>query len=252
MTEMTEQQKVELVTKVWNDTVKAAIDADMIIEPAKFLDGFNLRITSSEGAHAGARGAKLSTHDRDCNPAAYREWLCKRGEAGKSSFARAAKLARQGYNVHIEYARIMKDAEIGGFITKSDNPVIFISATCCHELAHSIHFWNARMQGLTRSQMGSPHGVEWQAIYRKLRRMLTNPMLREANKGERMPTAARTFAKINRPPSGTATGRVWEIADMFAHESRDVIIAECIQEGIAPGTAATQYAKWNRFMSQDD
>ena len=248
---MTESRE-QTVRRVFGTVMNAAVQADMIIDPAEFQLQYKLRVTATEGCHAGASGAKMSTHDRYCDPAAYRDkqaQLHNPARRGKSSFKRIQKFAHDGFCVFVEYASIMKDAEIGSFITRSTDPEIFIAATAAHELAHSIHHWNGRAQGLNRSEIGRPHGVEWQAIYRRLRNLTANKMLRAVNL-EVMPTAANKFKAINRPPEGSVTGRVWEIADEFAHYGRAVIITECIQEGIAPGTAATQYAKWNRHNSQ--
>lgn len=55
-----------------------------------------------------------------------------------------------------------------------------------------------------------------------------------------------------RPPSTTATGRVWDIADRVAADEpgsdpkvlRAAILAACVAVGINPATAQVQYGKW--------
>lgn len=45
------------------------------------------------------------------------------------------------------------------------------------------------------------------------------------------------------------TKLVWEIADSMPGASRKEIIAACIEKGVHPATASTQYSKWNRSKS---
>ena len=58
-----------------------------------------------------------------------------------------------------------------------------------------------------------------------------------------------------RPPAGTTTGMVWDIADkteastaliLGSKHLRAAIIAACIADNVHPSTAATQYSKWVR------
>lgn len=57
---------------------------------------------------------------------------------------------------------------------------------------------------------------------------------------------------VTRPKSGTATERVWQIADAQSmHErkpaKRKNVIDAYVLEGGNKATAATQYARWRRF-----
>lgn len=57
---------------------------------------------------------------------------------------------------------------------------------------------------------------------------------------------------ITRPKDGTATGRVWAIADELsaaaqAPTERKPVLDKAVAEGINIATAATQYVKWCRF-----
>lgn len=54
--------------------------------------------------------------------------------------------------------------------------------------------------------------------------------------GEGAPTA----------PQKGATARVWQIADSVGSTDRAKIIAACVEAGINPATAATQYSKWKK------
>lgn len=60
------------------------------------------------------------------------------------------------------------------------------------------------------------------------------------------------MANINRPKAGTATGKVWEIADSLVRQgdngavipTRQTVISCCIRQGIMKGTAQVQYGNW--------
>ncbi len=57
---------------------------------------------------------------------------------------------------------------------------------------------------------------------------------------------------VVRPRSGTATGRIWEIADAKSTElgspvARKDVLAAAEAEKINAATAATQYGKWRKF-----
>jgi len=64
--------------------------------------------------------------------------------------------------------------------------------------------------------------------------------------------ATRSAAKLNRPKEGTATGKVWSIADSFktseAIPDKKAVVAACVEQGINPSTAAVQFSKWKRFI----
>ena len=57
---------------------------------------------------------------------------------------------------------------------------------------------------------------------------------------------------VTRPKPGTATGRVWEIADELSEASGDVaprkdVLEKFVAEGGNPATGATQYGRWRKF-----
>lgn len=57
---------------------------------------------------------------------------------------------------------------------------------------------------------------------------------------------------VVRPTPGTKTGRVWEIADAISADAkrpalREEVMETAKNEGINPGTIATQYARWTAF-----
>lgn len=62
---------------------------------------------------------------------------------------------------------------------------------------------------------------------------------------------------INRPKAGTATGKVWDIADKVAEGGltgkalRQAIIETCVEAGIHQSTAGVQYSKWNRHRGSE-
>lgn len=57
---------------------------------------------------------------------------------------------------------------------------------------------------------------------------------------------------VTRPGPGTATGRVWEIADELSADIgepavRGDVLKVAESEGLNPATAATQYGRWRKF-----
>lgn len=64
------------------------------------------------------------------------------------------------------------------------------------------------------------------------------------------PKAAKPKGEANglpkRPKDGTKTGRVWAIADKNYRKTRADVIGLCVEDGITPATAATQYGNWAR------
>lgn len=57
---------------------------------------------------------------------------------------------------------------------------------------------------------------------------------------------------VTRPKDGTATGRVWAIADEISETTgspaeRKAVIEQVHAEGINTSTGATQYGKWRKF-----
>lgn len=250
------KQRHEMILKAFDNILSMDDVRDLITDPRAFTDKLEIRITDkSDRAWAkmsrGGPVIQMSSADRDCDPIKYRdEFLVPRGAGGRTSWDRAHRLAAQGFCVYIEYPAIQYDKEIGMFVSDGSNAMIHVLATACHELAHAIHMWNHRQKRAPRGPLGSAHGVEWQAIYRKLRRLVVNDHVETATLYETK-VAARAPRRISRPGEMTTTGRVWEICDQMAKQGRTEIITACILEGIAPGTAATQYAKWNRARNQD-
>lgn len=69
--------------------------------------------------------------------------------------------------------------------------------------------------------------------------------------------AKEVVAKIEqngvvRPNAGTATARVWEIAEALSESigsaaSRKEVLEAATAEGINASTAATQYGRWTKF-----
>lgn len=58
---------------------------------------------------------------------------------------------------------------------------------------------------------------------------------------------------VSRPKVGTATERVWEIADALSTAAgkaieRKPVLDAAVAEGINPATAATQYGRWCKFF----
>jgi hypothetical protein len=57
---------------------------------------------------------------------------------------------------------------------------------------------------------------------------------------------------VTRPRSGTATGRVWEIADELSAQAKQPaaradVLKAFESEGGNPATGATQYGRWKKF-----
>lgn len=75
--------------------------------------------------------------------------------------------------------------------------------------------------------------------------------------GKKAPTKSSgktsSSGPAKRPKPGSATGKVWDIADKVLESSgygpydkalRNLVVAECVKEGINSSTAATQFGKW--------
>jgi hypothetical protein len=70
-----------------------------------------------------------------------------------------------------------------------------------------------------------------------------------------------TKARAERKPASVASGArerstaispvkiVWAVCDELAEQGRAAIIAACVEQGVHPSTAATQYAKWKRYKN---
>lgn len=49
---------------------------------------------------------------------------------------------------------------------------------------------------------------------------------------------------VKAPKPGTVSAKVWEIASANADKARKEVIALCIEAGVNPATAKTQYQRW--------
>lgn len=75
----------------------------------------------------------------------------------------------------------------------------------------------------------------------------------------RTPRQSTAGAAPTRPREGTTTARVWSIADDVRatlgaadhgqKTERNMIVQKCVDAGIDPSTAATQYSKWKRAQA---
>ena len=64
---------------------------------------------------------------------------------------------------------------------------------------------------------------------------------------DRQPNAAMINTDLLKPRVSTCerpTKKVWDIADSMPKASRKEVMAECVAQGIAYGTARTQYQAW--------
>lgn len=73
-----------------------------------------------------------------------------------------------------------------------------------------------------------------------------------AAKEKKAPVVKDTVNGVTRPKAGTATGRVWEIADALSKKTkkpieRKAVLEATAGEGINPATAATQYGRWRKY-----
>lgn len=75
-------------------------------------------------------------------------------------------------------------------------------------------------------------------------------------KGGRKPNPGSTSSSkpVTRPKAGSATGKVWDIADGLYKASGEIpnrteVVDKCSAEGINPSTASTQYGKWKKHLS---
>lgn len=79
-----------------------------------------------------------------------------------------------------------------------------------------------------------------------------------AEKTEKAPKEAKPKKEkdpTGRPSTGTATGKVWEIADSLIGKgdvtpARAVVVAACVEAGINPATAGVQYGAWLKGMQR--
>ncbi len=79
---------------------------------------------------------------------------------------------------------------------------------------------------------------------------LTN--VEKASKASTTRSAALKQNGLARPTSGTATGRVWDVADMISEQlgepaTRGAVIKQLVSEGVNAATAATHYGRWRKY-----
>lgn len=55
---------------------------------------------------------------------------------------------------------------------------------------------------------------------------------------------------VPRSTAESPTKLVWAIADAMPGEKRGAVVAACIAQGIATGTARTQYQKWSKAKKE--
>lgn len=112
----------------------------------------------------------------------WEEWkphLLAISEHQTGTWALACDLAKEDKWLNVEYARIHKSKEIGGFI--SSDPEHHQLALMTHELAHAADHWNRpRMTWSEKKNVDfATHGGYWRSIYRILRNEFLNPYLPE-------------------------------------------------------------------------
>jgi len=100
------------------------------------------------------------------------------------------------------------------------------------------------------------YGADWPKRVRYLEVQLPEDEMLCIIQSREKPLAARAnLAEGNRasPASrGKAEGitrRCWAIFDLLQGQSRQALLAECIKQGAAPGTAATQYQRWKKAQA---
>lgn len=62
-----------------------------------------------------------------------------------------------------------------------------------------------------------------------------------------------TVKPLKRPKEGSATGKVWDIADSLVTEgseapTRQQVVEACEEQGLNKSTASTQYGKWKKYF----
>lgn len=72
-------------------------------------------------------------------------------------------------------------------------------------------------------------------------------------KKEKAPAAPKDRRNgVTKPAAGTATGKVWEIADFISNQkqapaSRKEVVEAAEKAGLNPSTVLTQYGRWRRY-----
>ncbi|AUR88739.1 hypothetical protein NVP2117O_61 [Vibrio phage 2.117.O._10N.261.45.E9] len=97
--------------------------------------------------------------------------------------------------------------------------------------------------------------TEEAVLAKKLGREITpiQPIPQPEKKGRKTNPATSGGKAPTRPKAGTATGRVWDLADSVHTKVGDdiekqMVVDLCVAEGINPSTAGTQFGKWRKFM----
>jgi hypothetical protein len=89
-----------------------------------------------------------------------------------------------------------------------------------------------------------PDGGTYFAIVSRKHALAPMPTSRGSAVSERKTAVAPSF--IPRSRIKGATRRVWDIADLMQGKARREVLEECRRQGIASGTAATQYQRWKQ------
>ena len=169
------------VVRELTDMVKDYVMEDMI--PYDRLDKFKLRLVIGHkgcwgGVKNGQPNMQLSVSDRYFDKAATIKKLQGQtylAESRQSVWRKAYNHALANRWMHVEYASIANDPEIGAFI--SDNYEDHVTATVCHEFAHVVDLFNYYhdASGIARPK---PHGSTWRARYRELRNEFSNEWIK--------------------------------------------------------------------------
>lgn len=73
-------------------------------------------------------------------------------------------------------------------------------------------------------------------------------------KAEKKPAATSENNGPTRPKAGTATGKVWDVADALYNETgeipdRKTLIAKCEEQGVKAATVGVQFGKWKKALN---
>jgi hypothetical protein len=93
-------------------------------------------------------------------------------------------------------------------------------------------------------------------LEKKLKKPLSTDNVLPAKEKKQSAKAMKDSGVPTRPKEGSMTARVWEAADYYlgtqpnrdadGKEFRNLIINCCVENGLNPSTASTQFAKWKK------
>lgn len=111
-----------------------------------------------------------------------------------------------------------------------------LNATCCPQCGSDELFQGRAPEGKTIDEdtYGGCHQCDWEydlALQAKADKIANATM----GKG----VAPQRLSSVDKPVK-----RVWHIADSMPMASRKDVMAECVRQGVAYGTARTQYQAW--------